>query len=392
MAEMMDIFDDAPSGKNSNSSGVKKLFKNKKFLAACAVVAVVALFVAWKRNKETSYFDGSQAIGYAGYPTTGGGGGDTGGTSDTSYLDDYNATIEEIQKEYNSSLDSVTKEYDSTLDSMYSNINDLSDQIYTLQEANEAQALKAQRDLDLGQMKANSTLYHYTNDKATQEALHKQNAAIAAKYGWDYDEQSGQYFENGVPVYGRADLGPLPTTQTVAPKVPTSSATWEKNVDYQKKINEAILSGASGSQIDAINAQRDAKIRATGAKDVNSQFDKDTDYKALIDKAKASGASQSVIDNLSQQRQAKINTMYAGVDPDSKPSRSSSRSSSSSSSSRSSSSSSSRSSNSSSSSRSSSSSSGSSAAEKRAASLAASTARAAERAAHGITSSFKFRR
>ena len=264
MAEMMDIFDDSPSGKNS-TSGVKKLFKNKKFLAACAVVAVVALFVAWKRNQETSYFDGSQAIGYAGYPTTGGGGGDTGGTSDTSYLDDYNATIEEIQKEYNSSLDSVTKEYDSTLDSMYSNINDLSDQIYTLQEANEAQALKAQRDLDLGQMKANSTLYHNTNDKSTQEALHKQNAAIAAKYGWDYDEVTGQYYENGVPVYGRADLGPLPTAQTVAPKVPTSSATWEKNVDYQKKINEAILSGASGAQIDAINAQRDAKIRAIGA-------------------------------------------------------------------------------------------------------------------------------
>ena len=122
MAEMMDIFDDSPSGKNS--SGVKKLFKNKKFLVACGVVAVVALFVAWKRNQETSYFDGSQAIGYAGYPTTGGGGGDTGGASDTSYLDDYNATIEEIQKEYNSSLDSVTQEYDSTLDSMYSNIND----------------------------------------------------------------------------------------------------------------------------------------------------------------------------------------------------------------------------------------------------------------------------
>ena len=380
MAEMMDIFDDGPSGKSS-SSGVKKLFKNKKFLAACGVVAGVALFVAWKRNQETSYFDGSQAIGYAGYPTTGGGGGDTGGTSDTSYLDDYNATIEEIQKEYNSSLDSVTKEYDSTLDSMYSNINDLSDQIYTLQEAKEAQALKAQRDLDLGQMKANSTLYHYTNDKATQEALHKQNAAIAAKYGWDYDEVSGQYFENGVPVYGRTDLGPLPTAQTVSPKVPTSSTTWEKNVDYQKKINDAILSGASGSQIDAINAQRDAKIRATGAKDVNSQFDKDTDYKALINKAKASGASQSVIDNLSQQRQAKINTLYAGVDPDSKPSSRSSSSRSSSSSSRSS----------------SSSSSGSSGrsnnqAANRAASQDASAKRAAERAAHGITSSFKFRR
>lgn len=383
MAEMIDIFDDGPSGKSS-PSGVKKLFKNKKFLAACAVVAVVALFVAWKRNQETSYFDGSQAIGYAGYPATGGGGGDPGGTSDTSYLDDYNATIDQIQKEYNSSLDSVTKEYDSTLDSMYSNINDLSDQVYTLQEANEAQQLKAQRDLDLGQMKANSTLYHYTNDKATQDALHKQNADIAAKYGWVYDEQSGQYFENGVPVYGRADLGPLPTTQVVAPKVPTSSATWEKNVDYQKKINEAILSGATGSQIDAINAQRDAKIRATGAKNVNSQFDKDTDYKALIEKARSSRASQSVIDNLSQQRQAKINSLYAGVDPDSKPSTSSSRSNSSSSSSRSSSS--------SNSGSSSSSGRSSNAAANRAASQAATAQRAAERAAHNIASSFKFRR
>ncbi len=374
MAEMLDMFDDGPSGKNS-TSGVKKLFKNKKFLAACAVVAVVALFVAWRRNQETSYFDGSQAIGYAGYPATGGSG-DTGGASDTSYLDDYNATIDQIQKEYNSSLDSVTKEYDSTLDSMYSNINDLGNQITTLQEANEAQQLKAQRDLDLGQMKANSTLYHYTNDKATQDALHKQNAAIAAKYGWDYDEQSGQYFENGIPVYGRADLGPLPAgAQSVPAKPQASAGTWEKNVDYQKKINEAILSGASGSQIDAINAQRDAKIRATGAKNVNSQFDKDTDYKALIDKARSSGASQSVIDNLSQQRQAKINSLYAGVDPDSKPATSSSSSSRSSSSS----------------------SSGSSGrsnnqAANRAASQAASAQRAAERAAHNIASSFKFRR
>ena len=62
MAEMMDIFDDAPSGKNS-TSGVKKLFKNKKFLAACGVVALVALFVAWRRNQETTYYDESQANG-----------------------------------------------------------------------------------------------------------------------------------------------------------------------------------------------------------------------------------------------------------------------------------------------------------------------------------------
>ena len=172
MAEIVEVFEDF--GNNT-----KKLFKNKKFLLAAGGVGVVALIAGYLKNRDsdedtTAY----EAIGYAGYPTVG------GGTSADS-------------------VDSLTGDsYETTFDALFSNISDLSDKLMKLEEDNNSMMEQMQKQNDIAQMKANSELYNALGAPeyaGVRESLKAENQQIAEKYGFTFDE--GNWFDGNSLVY-----------------------------------------------------------------------------------------------------------------------------------------------------------------------------------------------
>lgn len=302
MAQIEEVFENF--GENT-----KNLLKDKRFWLVALGVGAVALWVGWRKNgeaaEEESYYGPYEAIGYAGYPQTGGDGSDMGyvlggsDSSDTSYLE--------------SVLTDYQTEYQTELDSLYTNIDTLSNKLISTEETISRQSEELQKQQDIAQMKANSELYNNITDRATKDALHAQNLEIAEKYGFEYDPVSGNYFDGMNPIYTTAQQQ---ANLTAGKAGSDASVAWDNNVDYQAKINEAILSGADATTINTLNAQRTAKMNATGTTNASAGYDASADYTTLINKAKASGADSSVIANLTAQRQAKINDLYGGVDPD----------------------------------------------------------------------------
>ena len=287
MAEIEQVLEDF--GNNS-----KKLFKNKWFIVAAVGVGVLGIVTAIRKKSDGEEVDttGYSAIGYAGYPSV------TGGGSDSSYSSGG------YDSGYLESLISANESAVNTnMDSLYLELSDLSERVTTVSTQQETTTAALERSQALSQMRANSELYNNITDTKTKEALHTENLAIADKYGWTYDETTGNYYEGNSVVY-------TTTKQQVAAMEGKSSApatvTFQNNVDYQAEINKAILSGADATTINNLNAQRNTKITATGVTNPNSTYDKNTDYQALINAAKKAGADQSVINNLTAQRNAKI--------------------------------------------------------------------------------------
>lgn len=314
MAEF-ELFD----GKSSGGGSAKNLLKNKKFLAACGVTAVVAL-VLWyvkSRNSDDSsgtdyYEDGTMAIGYGGYPSY-------YGESDYDTSDLWDDKWQNLLDQQDSKYQEMLDKYDNTISNMEEKYQNLIDKLenedtgtqagsyvtYVPTSYSSRQTIDEQSIID--QMKANSEMWWYTTNKTGQEQLHQQNQQLAAQIGASYDSATGTYWKNGQQLY-TVDSG---KTSTLVAGVGSKSAASGKasyvpNVDYQARINEAIKNNAGAATINALNTQRNAKIAATGNTSANTTYDKNTDYQALINKAKAQGADQSVIDNLTAQRNAKI--------------------------------------------------------------------------------------
>lgn len=215
MAEITEVFEDF-------TENTKKLVKSKPFLIALAVVIVLALFAAVRKNKaeDTSEAGPYEAIGYAGYPTVGGGGGEYSQGEDTSsyyesIIADYERTIQNMKSDYEQTIldmqtnadqnvSDLKSHYDSSMDELYSNINDLSnaqkDQADALAETN----YQLQRERAISQMKANSELYNVLSkpeDASRREALHAENMRIAEEMGWEFDSHTGNYFEGDSILY-----------------------------------------------------------------------------------------------------------------------------------------------------------------------------------------------
>jgi len=303
MAEITEVFDDL--GQN-----VKKLGKNKKFLIAAGAVGAVALIAGIIRNRNADSSGPYEAVGYGGYPTVGGGGGEmTGSTGDDyGYLE---GLISDTSASDTAYFEELYRDQESRYDEMRSNVSALSERLVTTEETITAQQKALQMQNDLAQMRANSELYNNIGDKATRDALHAENLSIAQKYGWVYDDYTGTYSDENGTLYTSAQMQAkmLAGADLLGGKTaPDYTTGFDANKDYQKEINQAILSGASATVINKLNQQRNAKIGATGSSvtQANSGYDKNLDYTALINNAKRAGASASVIANLQQQREAKI--------------------------------------------------------------------------------------
>lgn len=296
MAEIQEVFEDF--GDNA-----KKLIKNKYFLAALAVVGVAALYVAWKKSQtETAGMGGGDSAGYAytGYPYVSEGGGDESYyAGNDSY---YEELLTEMGNSYTAELDEVQSEYDASISTMMDELSASKEQTATALELLERQNA-------ISQMRANSELYNNISDPSTKEALHAENLAIADKYGFEFDSKSGNYFDgNGVVYTTSKQQANIVEGKKTSSGGSGSPVSFQNNVDYQAEINKAIMGGASAETINKLNAQRDAKISATGmtTEKANSYYVQDVDYTTLINNAKKAGASEAVISNLTAQRNAKI--------------------------------------------------------------------------------------
>ena len=342
MAEITEVFDDM-------GKGIKKTFKNKPFLIACLGVGVVALVLGYKKYNSGGESDsetvGYSAVGYAGYPSVNGGSSESESFYD-SYFEDILATIEQnkidtdqqisdLGEDFSNQLNGVYDEISGLYDEMGSNVSHF-DKVYSTPAAVESEnEWYYERQAILDQMAANSNAFHVVTDQATKDALHEENKMLGEYLGLTFDSSSGLWMDGGSVAYitemqselaGQKKAGSASGasgfvsnkqyTEKVVSNVkngskattPSVGVSYDPNADYQGLINKAIASGASAAEINALNAQRDAKIAATGGSTAkaNSYYDKNTDYQALINQAKASGASQSVIDNLEAQRKAKI--------------------------------------------------------------------------------------
>lgn len=285
---MAEIIEQIQDGLEDFGDNVKRTFKKKPFLIACAGVGAVALFVWWRKQNSGdgdsgSYYEGSPAIGYAGYPTV------NTGADDTTNLDyylsqidtvtsQYNATIESMQSEFDSSISDLSSEYEKNLAGMQSQYDEsmkgLESTVTTLSSQVQSQQKEIEYNNAIAQMKANSELYNALSGSAnasTREALHKENMEIAEKYGLTYEAKSGNYFTNtGTVAYtttkqdAQVIEGKKKASSSGSGSVSTSTqkVTFDSNVDYQAKINEAVKNGASSETVEYLKAQRQAKINA----------------------------------------------------------------------------------------------------------------------------------
>lgn len=257
MAEIIEVLEDG-------LDNVKDTVKKKPFLVAAVGVSAVALFVWFQKQNNSpdgsNYYDGSQAIGYAGYPEI-----SSGGSSSTSEYDyysseveriqdeylsevdrmatEYNTSIADLEEQYNSTLSDMEKTYASSMEGMYSDVERLTTEVESIRATSEAQTLAFTRSNDLAQMKANSELYNALSGpehEATRKALHDENLAIAEKYGLNYDSRSGNYYDNGTVAYTTAKQNAQVITGK--PNTPAQKVEFVSNANYQAKST-----GTSGS-------------------------------------------------------------------------------------------------------------------------------------------------
>lgn len=344
MAEITEVFEDV-------GNKLKKTFKNKPFLIACLGVGAVALVLGYKKyntgGESETDVEGYSAIGYAGYPGVGSAEGFDDNTYYDSYFEDIMNTIQQNKEDTDQQIADLGNDFTEQLNGVYDEIGGLYDEmgnnvssfdkVYTTPAAVDSDNdWYYERQAILDQMAANSDAYNVVTDRATKDALHAENVMLGEYLGLTFDSSSGLWMDGGSVAYitdaqtelamqkkqaGSADgasgfvsnkqylegvANSLNKGTTVT--TPKTSVSFDPNADYQALINKAISSGARASVIDGLNAQREAKIAATGGSTAkaNTYFDSNTDYQALINQAKASGASQSVINNLTAQRNAKI--------------------------------------------------------------------------------------
>lgn len=237
MAELTEVFEGV-------ADNTKKLVKSKPFLLAILGVAGVALYIGLTRKEEqTEEATAYGAVGYAGYPVTGGGGGsEYAGSMDAEYL----AAVEEVVNSNYAYYESKSAEQDEQ-------IATLTNRVITSEETITNQQKQIQQQQDIAQMKANSELYGQITDRATKDALHAENLAIAERNGWVYDTVTHNYFDsNGSVVYltakqEAAALGTTKTTTTTTKTAAPATTTYTNNATYTAAKQSAATSGSTAT-------------------------------------------------------------------------------------------------------------------------------------------------
>lgn len=343
MAEINEVFDDMGESIEKGFNNIKKKFKDKPFLWLCLGVALIALWVYFTKDESSGSAEtGGEyyyPTGYSGYPTVDGyGGGVSGSTESSDYTDimnDYQNQLDQLESAYQQQLEDMEQSYADKFGNLKVDVeywqgeaeyweeerNYFYDENKKQQTTIQQQTAAIEAQQILAAMKSNSELYNQLSgaeyaDKRAQ--LHAENLELASYIGATYDDKTGAYYIDGQRLYsssmtqaqelalitgkGSGSSGGGSTVKNTDP------VAYDSKYDYQKAIIEQLNHNGPVSSIEYLNAQRNAKIAASGktTAQANTAYDKNVDYQAAIDKAKAIGASQEVIDNLAAQREAKI--------------------------------------------------------------------------------------
>ena len=290
MAEIQEVFEDF-------SEGVKKTVKKKPFIIAAVGVGVVGLYVAYKKSRTANQSDTVTAFSYPSI-TGGGGGGSDDSTQYEEILAEKNAQFEEILAEnnnyYEGLLGDMEMTYQEDIAGLTETITNLSNRVDTAEsKANEYEA-KLERETVISQMRANSELYNAITDKATKDALHAENMALAEKMGWVFDAETGNYFEGNSVVYTTTKQQAGAINYATRPAAGEATNKYTNNKEYNNQVTESVLKSTASSSLG---------------------YDPNVDYSLAIVKAKESGASAETIQALQTARQNKIDSVYGGVDP-----------------------------------------------------------------------------
>lgn len=215
-AEKADKTDSASSAKGGKFTKLKKLFKNKPFLIAFCLVAVAGLYSLLRKstqpaatNSEAGTYsntDDSLLYGY-GYS------GMTDNTYDDTHsvynqdlfdtlLESFDTSYGDLSAAYDEKISNIQSAYEDDTAQLRENISFLDEKI-TESESNLNAATSYISMLnDIDQMKANSDAYHFAQTAEQRSGLHAANVAIANKYGWSFDDDSGLWVdEKNNPVY-----------------------------------------------------------------------------------------------------------------------------------------------------------------------------------------------
>lgn len=255
MPEIQEVMDDF--GKNT-----KKLLKSKPFKIALVGVAGVGLYVAWRRrneDEENQVVGYVAADGYAGYPVTGGGSGET----DLNYSDS-GMTNEEIAGIISDGLGQISADWSASysdsmndvygyMDAVNSNVEALSDQVYAMQDMNAYLLEEMLKQSAIDQMKANSNLYNNISDYNLKQQLHDENMMIADQFGLTFNPNTGNYYDSGGVLYTttQQDLGLL-NSDTNA-KIQTQTADSTVKLPWATRAIMGLSSFFSGFAVDGVS-------------------------------------------------------------------------------------------------------------------------------------------
>ena len=302
MAEIKEIKDVEMPLATEKNKGKKKGFKNlnkkQKFLVLCVIVALIGLFVFYR--KKTGY-NSVVASGYDGYPVMSSMGDEGGSGSDSGYDEtDINGLLAEQEQYYNDQLNAVGGKYEETISSME---NQYAAQIDSMATQHEEDISRLQENLTykdtVAQMLKNSNDWWYTNDPSARAALSDENKLLGESIGATFDNKTGTWLAaDGSRLF-------VNSHEAAAQNVSSSVKTYDAGKDYQSVINGLLAGGAKRDSAEVVNnvINRAAKI---SGENMSVTYDKNVDYQAAINRAKETGASQSVIDTLTAQRNAKI--------------------------------------------------------------------------------------
>ena len=298
MAEIKEIKDVEMPLATERNKGKKKGFKNlnkkQKFLVLCVIVALIGLFVFYR--KKTGY-NSVIASGYDGYPVMGSVGEESGGGYDET---DINGLLAEQEQYYNDQLNAVGGQYEETISGMEKQYAAQIDSMATQHEEEISSLQKNMTYKDtVAQMLKNSNDWWYTNDPSARAALSDENKLLGESIGATFDNKTGTWLAaDGSRLF-------INSHEAAAQNVSSSVKTYDSGKDYQAVINGLLAGGAKRDSDDVVNnvINRAAKI---SGENMSVTYDKNVDYQAAINKAKETGASQSVIDTLTAQRNAKI--------------------------------------------------------------------------------------
>lgn len=256
---------------------LKRLFKNKPFLIAVIVVAILGLWSLMKKSQTqtvTESEDGTlvpESLELM-YP-----GENTYMTSEGDYISDvltsmgeYITGLEEenmsIKETFNNQYSTLKNTFDVTVDDMSSQIQSLSNKVDTQDNTLKSQTETIAKQNAIRVMQNNSDAWHYASTKEERDALAKANEEIASQYGWKRGDD-GVWYDGGIAVYQTVTQQKASVSSAPATGSYYSSSSKINSVQYdirQMQANSKAWHSASETDKKILNAENQAIAKKNG--------------------------------------------------------------------------------------------------------------------------------